>query len=113
MIEYAGKHLIKPSTEYARILNLSDAVLNKLTVQISKLLLRQSMEIISPWAETHSEHCQTFNPLSANPTKWPNALKEFVGNLPTKVNGFQCKAVATKSSILDISGVVEIPLINS
>ena len=23
------------------------------------------------------------NPLSANPTKWPNALKQFVGNLPT------------------------------
>ena len=24
-----------------------------------------------------------FNPLSANPTKWPNTLKKFVGNLPT------------------------------
>ena len=24
-----------------------------------------------------------FNPLSANPTKWPNTLKQFVGNLPT------------------------------
>ena len=23
------------------------------------------------------------NPLSANPTKWSNTLKEFVGNLPT------------------------------
>ena len=23
-----------------------------------------------------------FNPLSANPTKWPNALKQFVGKLP-------------------------------
>ena len=22
------------------------------------------------------------NPLSANPTKWPNTLKQFVGNLP-------------------------------
>ena len=73
MIEYAGIH--QPSTQYARILNVSDAVLNKVTVQISKLLLRQSMEIISPWAETHSEHCQTSNPLSANPIKWPNALK--------------------------------------
>ena len=24
-----------------------------------------------------------FNPLSANPTKWPNTLKNFVGKLPT------------------------------
>ena len=24
-----------------------------------------------------------FNPLSANLTKWPNTLKQFVGNLPT------------------------------
>ena len=24
-----------------------------------------------------------FNPLSANPTKWSNAHKQFVGNLPT------------------------------
>ena len=24
-----------------------------------------------------------FNPLGANPTKWSNTLKQFVGNLPT------------------------------
>ena len=24
-----------------------------------------------------------FDPLSANPTKWPNRLKQFVGKLPT------------------------------
>ena len=24
-----------------------------------------------------------FNPLNANPTKWPNTLKQFVGNSPT------------------------------
>ena len=24
-----------------------------------------------------------FNPLSANPTKWSNTLKQFAGNLPT------------------------------
>ena len=29
----------------------------------------------------------------------------------TKVNGFQCKAIATKSSILDIAGVPDPPLI--
>ena len=27
--------------------------------------------------------CMHFNPLSANPTKWSNTLKQFVGNLPT------------------------------
>ena len=26
---------------------------------------------------------QFFSPLSANPTKWSNTLKQFVGNLPT------------------------------
>ena len=25
----------------------------------------------------------SFNPLSANPTKWPNTLRQFVGKLPT------------------------------
>ena len=29
------------------------------------------------------EDIEYFNPLSANPTKWPNTLKQFVGNLPT------------------------------
>ena len=27
------------------------------------------------------------NPLSANPTKWSNTLKQFVGNLPTNFLG--------------------------
>ena len=27
------------------------------------------------------------NPLSANPTKWSNTLKQFVGNLPTNCLG--------------------------
>ena len=26
---------------------------------------------------------EAINPLSANPTKWPNTLKQFVGKLPT------------------------------
>ena len=29
------------------------------------------------------ELIQEFNPLNANPTKWPNILKQFVGKLPT------------------------------
>ena len=28
-------------------------------------------------------HLHVFNPLSANPTKWSNTLKQFVGKLPT------------------------------
>ena len=32
----------------------------------------------------HSDKCKAYlNPLSANPTKWSNTLKQFVGNLPT------------------------------
>ena len=27
--------------------------------------------------------CLDINPLSSNPTKWSNKLKQFVGNLPT------------------------------
>ena len=30
-----------------------------------------------------NESLQLFNPLSTNPTKWSNTLKQFVGNLPT------------------------------
>ena len=30
-----------------------------------------------------SASVSTFNPLSTNPTKWSNALKQFVGKLPT------------------------------
>ena len=30
-----------------------------------------------------SETFGNFNPLSANPTKWSNTLKQFVGKLPT------------------------------
>ena len=33
--------------------------------------------------ESFVEMCEQFNPLSANPTKWSNKLKQFVGNLPT------------------------------
>ena len=29
------------------------------------------------------ENGNCFNPLSANPTKWSNTLKQFAGNLPT------------------------------
>ena len=28
-------------------------------------------------------HCFLFNPLSANPEKWSNTVKQIVGNLPT------------------------------
>ena len=31
----------------------------------------------------HTIHTFIFNPLSANPTKWPNTLKQFVGKLRT------------------------------
>ena len=49
-----------------------------------------SFNLISSTSETFLEICQTskmelfakiVNPLSANPTKWTNTLKQFVGNM--------------------------------
>ena len=34
-------------------------------------------------AEARTFEISKLNPLSANPTKWSNTLKQFVGNLPT------------------------------
>ena len=49
------------------------------------------------------------NPLSANPTKWPNTLKQFVGNLPTNClsvfryfPNLALKGLKTKYSVLKI-----------
>ena len=36
-----------------------------------------------PNAVWHGDGYDKLNPLSANPTKWPNTLKQFVGKLPT------------------------------
>ena len=36
-----------------------------------------------PSLKVKTEVAKRLNPLSANPTKWPNALKQFVGKLPT------------------------------
>ena len=35
------------------------------------------------WPEASLASLRCFNPLSANPTKWSNTLKQFVGNSPT------------------------------
>ena len=40
------------------------------------------------------------NPLSANPTKWSNTLKQFVGNLPTN-----CLSVFDHFVILAVKGL--------
>ena len=40
------------------------------------------------------------NPLSANPTKWLNTLKEFVGNLP-----MNCLSVFDNFVILALKGL--------
>ena len=53
MIEYAGIYLKKQSAEYARILNVSDAVNN--IRSLYKLLSRGIIE-----AETYLGHCQAF-----------------------------------------------------
>ena len=41
----------------------------------------------------------SLNPLSANPTKWSNTLKQFVGNLPTN-----CLSVFDHFVILALKG---------
>ena len=40
------------------------------------------------------------NPLSANPTKWSNTLKQFVGNLP-----MNCLSVFDHFVILSLKGL--------
>ena len=51
MIKYAGMYLKKQSAEYARILNVSDAVHR----------IRSLYKLLGSYQETYSEHCQTFN----------------------------------------------------
>ena len=41
------------------------------------------MKIIRYLQNNNQNILSHFNPLSANPTKWSNTLKQFVGNLPT------------------------------
>ena len=43
---------------------------------------------------------QSLNPLSANPTKWSNTLKQFMGNLPTN-----CLSVFNHFVILAVKGL--------
>ena len=49
--------------------------------------------LISHWANRSAKATakhkmgNLFNPLSANPTKWSNTLKQLVGNLPTNCLG--------------------------
>ena len=49
--------------------------------------LEETIELIekvnTPYAEVYSKPNQTFNPFSANFTKWSNTLKQFVGKLLT------------------------------
>ena len=44
------------------------------------------MNIRHPMSILYSLSIKTiFDPLSANPTKWSNTLKQFIGNLPTMI----------------------------
>ena len=48
----------------------------------------------------------SFHPLSANPTKWSNTLKQFIGNLRTN-----CLSVFDHFVILALKGLILILLI--
>ena len=51
---------------------------------LNKKLYSQTISKISQMKfHMHSDIEKTFNPLSANLTKWSNTLKQFVGNFPT------------------------------
>ena len=43
---------------------------------------KSAADIDISFADNIKVEGSNFNPLSANPTKWPNTLKQFVGNLP-------------------------------
>ena len=50
----------------------------------------------------HTIHTLIFNPLSGNPTKWPNILKQFVGKLRTN-----CLSVFDHFVKLALKGLIE------
>ena len=54
-------------------------------LQVKVVVDRESKLILTKIKETiHSlKNPNHVNPLRANPTKWPNTLKQFVGKLPT------------------------------
>ena len=66
-----------------------------------------------------------FNPLSANPTKWSNTLKQFVGNLPTNcfcafdhfvilaLKGLKTSYCVKANSNFEIHHILLISLINN
>ena len=58
--------------------------------------------IIDTLAVTISQigHSEKINPLSANPTKWSNTLKQFIGKLPTN-----CLSVFDHFVILALKGL--------
>ena len=46
--------------------------------------MQRITRLLKPHIKKHDQHdIIVLNPLSANPTKWSNTLKQFVGKLPT------------------------------
>ena len=60
-------------------LNLCDA--SVICSYYDKVILSKYENLQKYGADPLSQH--SINPLSANPTKWSNTLKQFVGNFPT------------------------------
>ena len=67
----------------------------KIAAKLTAFEAIDSLDVVKCFPEIHGDQqmnvmlnkligkLETLNPLSANPTKWPNTLKQFVGNLPT------------------------------
>ena len=62
--------------------------------------LRNGTPVIKKSFRRTYAHSVGFNSLSANPTKWSNTLKQFVGNLPTN-----CLSVFDHFVILALKGL--------
>ena len=67
----------------------------KIAAKLTAFEAIDSLDVVKCFPEIHGDQqmnvmlnkligkLETLNPLSANPTKWPNTLKQFVGKLPT------------------------------
>ena len=66
---------------------------------IARVKARQALY----WVDSRFFSKRVINPLSANPTKWPDTLKQFVGNLPTN-----CVSVFDHFVKLELKGLTVI-----
>ena len=104
MKKYSGEKKLMMLNEYSTIEVLPLKVLCHEIIISNRSKEADFNFIKSPPSQNEISSNKEVNPLSANPKKWPNTLKQFVGKLPTS-----CLSVfghliylALKGLILDI-----------